>query len=82
MGSKGALSETKKCLDYIFYSNKQTQCKGKTGTSLQLKAVLDVFSKEAVTSAQPAFLPSATYPSDHIAIAADFRLEFRLPMHK
>lgn len=42
--------------------------------SLRAKAVLDVFTEEEVGAA---LLPSFIYPSDHLAIAADFLLEWR-----
>jgi len=36
-------------------------------------AVLDLFSDEEVG---PQLLPNSNYPSDHVAIAADFELEW------
>jgi hypothetical protein len=48
---------SKHCIDYLLYRG------------LRLAAVLDVYRGEDLGDA---LLPSASYPSDHLAIAADF----------
>lgn len=58
---------SKHCIDYLFYSSAAV-----TGCGLRAVAALDLFSEEQLGAT---LLPSAMYPSDHIAIAADFLLE-------
>lgn len=69
----------KHCIDYILYSASRTRTSvedppRKTETTLCATALLDVFTEEEVGSR---LLPSADYPSDHIAIAADLLLAWR-----
>ncbi len=58
---QGRETVVRHCLDYVLY--------GRDG--LRAKAVLDGFKDVEVSNA---LLPSAHYPSDHIAIGADFDL--------
>eukprot|EP01036_Dinobryon_divergens_P035365 gene35365-45806_t len=77
----------KQCLDYIFYSPAPSPLSplspshprggdnghGHGHPGLRPLALLDLFTE---TQLGPQLLPSEMYPSDHIAIAADFQLEW------
>lgn len=58
----GGEQVSKHCIDYLFYSS----------AGLKAVAALDLFSEEQLGQT---LLPSAMYPSDHVAIAADLMLE-------
>jgi hypothetical protein len=66
---------SKHCIDYIFYSPTPLTAYRPAATRARLRAtaLLDVFSAAEVGAA---LLPSALYPSDHLAIAADLQLEW------
>ena len=74
----GIRKESRHCIDYIFYSSEEKKKKKEyrdrttVETRLRPTALLDVFSKQEVGSS---LLPSALYPSDHLAIVADFLFE-------
>ena len=74
----GVRKESRHCIDYIFYSSEEKKKKKEyrdrttVETRLLPTALLDVFSKQEVG---PSLLPSALYPSDHLAIVADFLFE-------
>lgn len=76
---RGKEKVSKHCIDYIFYTPEASL--GTKGTSpveasLRATAVLDVYTENEVGAA---LLPSAMYPSDHLAIAADLLLEWTTP---
>jgi hypothetical protein len=81
---KGKEKLSKHCIDYIFYSSSSsdTSTSSSSGspclleTSLTAVALLDVLNADEVGAA---LLPSKTYPSDHLAIAADLLLKWRKP---
>lgn len=76
MGDLNREEVTKYCIDYIVYSTvaRPSYKKHRIETRLRAKAALDVFT---AAEAGKALFPSAEYPSDHIAIAADFSLEWK-----
>ena len=69
---QGVEKVVKNCIDYILYSPPAAVDGGSGGAlpSVGVRALgaLDLLSEEEVG---PGFLPSPSYPSDHIAIAAD-----------
>ena len=68
----GVESVTKHCIDYILYSRpneKTNNDNGKPG--FRPISALELFKTEDIGES---LLPSALYPSDHVAIAADLQL--------
>jgi len=69
---QGRESVVKHCIDYILYVPPAT---GRS-TGVVAQSVLDIYSDEYIGAD---LLPSALYPSDHLAIAADLRVIEKIP---
>lgn len=65
----GGEKVVKHCIDYILYA--PTNHETNTRVGVRALGVLDLLRTEEVG---PDFLPSSSYPSDHIAIAADLEV--------
>jgi len=63
---QGVEKVVKNCIDYILYSPPDADTRQSVG--VRALGALDLLSDDEVG---PGFLPSPSYPSDHIAIAAD-----------
>lgn len=70
-GEDGSRGErlVKQCIDYILYQAPSSGAAG-GGPGAVPRGVLALYDNEYMS--QTNYLPSAVYPSDHIAIAADF----------
>jgi hypothetical protein len=66
---EGGEKVVKHCIDYILYAP-SSHAAG-PGVGVRALSVLDLLRTEEVG---PDFLPSSSYPSDHIAIAADLEI--------
>lgn len=65
----GGEKVVKHCIDYILYAPFSIVLE--SGVGVRAMGVLDLLRTEEVG---PDFLPSSSYPSDHIAIAADLEV--------
>ena len=66
---EGGEKVVKHCIDYILYAPSSNDLE--SGVGVRAMGVLDLLRTEEVG---PDFLPSSSYPSDHIAIAADLEV--------
>ena len=66
---EGGEKVVKHCIDYILYA--PSSHNAGPGVGVRALGVLDLLRNEEVG---PDFLPSSSYPSDHIAIAADLEI--------
>jgi len=69
---KGKESIAKSCIDYILYRPLEAEASAEgIRTGLRAKAALGLFTEAEIGEG---LLPSARYPSDHLAIAADLEV--------
>ena len=68
---EGGEKVVKHCIDYILYAPAPSSNDLESGVGVRAMGILDLLRTEEVG---PDFLPSSSYPSDHIAIAADLEV--------